>query len=85
MYGDQLFEECVRNVQWIFRVGNDVFERLEGFIIEFVDWYVKVILYKVCEVFVIENVDVFFSNFFLIFFVCLFNIIIIQDLYILID
>lgn len=85
MHGDQLFEERARNVQWTFRVGNDAFERLEGLTTEFADWHAKVTLYKVCEASATENADVSFSNPFPTPPVCLPNIIITQDLYILTD
>lgn len=85
MHGDQLFEERARNVQWTFRVGNDAFERLEGLTTEFADWHAKVTLYKVCEASATENADVSFSNPFPTPPVCLPDIIITQDLYILTD
>lgn len=47
-YGDQFFEECVRNIQWIYQDGDNVYDRFQGLEIEFVDWYVKLNLYMVC-------------------------------------
>lgn len=46
-HGDQLFEERSRNVQWTFRIGDNMFDRLEGMSPEFADWHAKVTLYKV--------------------------------------
>ncbi|CAB4004389.1 hypothetical protein AC249_AIPGENE16794, partial [Paramuricea clavata] len=47
MHGDQLFEERARNVQWTYRVGENKFDKLEGFSTEFADWHAKVTLYKI--------------------------------------
>ena len=46
-HGDQLFEECARNVLGNFKHGDNEFDRLEGVHPEFADWHGKVNLYEV--------------------------------------
>lgn len=45
--GDVLIEECVRNVQWMFKDGDFRIDCFEGFDLVYIDWYVKVKLYEV--------------------------------------
>ena len=45
--GDQLTEERARNVQWVFKDGDNVYDRLEGLDPTHADWHAKVNLYQV--------------------------------------
>lgn len=47
LHGDQLFEECARNVIWTYRDGVNDYEQLQGIDTEFADWHAKYTLYKV--------------------------------------
>ena len=44
----QLFEERVRNTQWVYQDGDNAHDRLEGLETEFADWHAKFNLYMVC-------------------------------------
>lgn len=45
--GDALTEERARNIQWVFKDGDDHFDRLEGLKPVHTDWHAKVKIYEV--------------------------------------
>ena len=45
--GDTLTEERSRNIQWVFKDGDDPFDRLEGLDPVHADWHAKAKLYEV--------------------------------------
>ena len=47
MHGDQLTEECARNVQWTYHLGNTSLEHLEGIEPTFSEFHLKMSLYEV--------------------------------------
>ena len=46
-YGDALTEERARNIQWVFKDGDNQFDRIEGLDPVHTDWHAKVKLYEV--------------------------------------
>ena len=46
-HGDQLFEECARNVIWTYQDGVNEYDRLDGLQPEVADWHAKLNLYEV--------------------------------------
>ena len=45
--GDALTEERSRNIQWVFKDGDNQFDRIEGLDPVHTDWHAKVKLYEV--------------------------------------
>lgn len=45
--GDSLTEERARNIQWVFKDGDNQFDRFEGLDPVHTDWHAKVKLYEV--------------------------------------
>ena len=45
--GDALTEERARNIQWVFKDGDNQFDRFEGLDPVHTDWHAKVKLYEV--------------------------------------
>ena len=45
--GDHQREERARNIQWVFKDGENLFDRLEGLEPLHADWHAKVNLYNV--------------------------------------
>ena len=45
--GDALTEERSRNIQWVFKDGDEPFDRLEGLDPVHADWHAKAKLYEV--------------------------------------